>query len=994
MVLVLVLTVALYGTRRMASRRVGELRLFSEGDRARAAGGGGGREPIFRPLVDSRLEKHRRHIDRLVTLLMSNTTTPGVSVLLVGAADTADVYTALCWRVQGSTMQGDPLASRGTSVARCPQFDEHIHDERIVHPVTGRILVQFIYWARGPLALAMSESRGQRHEAEGSTATPSAVVVLGRPSHIVVGRGLLDALLFNTHPPGVVQEVLSVVQQITTLLATPEPTAPPPRFFLLLPRHVPERPIHVGCLSRERQRIVRTALQRLGGEANANAKAACVVIDPWPMTATWRPSRFDWRGLGFVDTADYLRLTDFVAGELLRPTRPVAFNGTAETAEKVEETDSVPLLAAARRWNDAGIVSTMGRNGNDRRCNCTAYFPSWCDKDERWRRKATSSWRRTDVTRSSRRIHQLLVEGGPGSQPSSDDRHDGRAVFRNHTNHVHRAWTMSPACVKGGSTTTGAGAQEPVNDSYGSCPARDRGSPCGAVPVAPDAEHEWIIWEIGNRWPMKPHVLEVNCRDYVRRSPDDDDDEHNEEDEAGRRRPNRPEKENRQSDGDEVPQRCLVFFGRRDGRLPSPGEDNLPDVDLEECFASRRISPLIIGSSHQMFGLPVYHPFWQDDKVGDARANRSYQGYSWDVVPPGIVTLRFAGQPVVEFRWDAVADVDRAPHIAAVKAALAAGRHTHVVFGTAEWGLTLYDWTPKEVAAAAARFVNFFASTRASPQRRAVATAATPPPPLHVVLQLGVYNHGRPMQGRPDVCTEEYRVDMYREALLCGAHEAFRNATRATDRGLLLVAPTKRDLNRSHEQRANSNATDHRQQEEKGHDAPEVPTIQFSVINLKPMTQRAFVERSVGWDGTHYVDYTPMHFIFYATHAPICRQHVLESTEVVPATAVPVAEIVREDDHGAAVPMATDHPPSRMCGPLNCRPQPLRVEKLPSPLPDLDGLGEQLSHDPRYLGFPATRMCGCKRYACTAEDDRVINYFKTLSQRRRQRLNLTLRFGG
>lgn len=126
MVLVLVLTVALYGTRRMASRRVGELRLFSEGDRARAAGGGGGREPIFRPLVDSRLEKHRRHIDRLVTLLMSNTTTPGVSVLLVGAADTADVYTALCWRVQGSTMQGDPLASRGTSFARCPQFDEQI----------------------------------------------------------------------------------------------------------------------------------------------------------------------------------------------------------------------------------------------------------------------------------------------------------------------------------------------------------------------------------------------------------------------------------------------------------------------------------------------------------------------------------------------------------------------------------------------------------------------------------------------------------------------------------------------------------------------------------------------------------------------------------------------------------------------------------------------------------------------------------------------------
>ena len=141
---------------------------------------------------------HRRALAGVAKLLGTKSFPP---LLIIGAGDAADVFTALC--VAYATV----VATRGRGGSRrpmCPRYGEHINDERIVSPSDGSTLVQFLYWARGSIPVSIRNAEGGEGVFFG--AMP---IVVRKPDLAVVrvGRGILDMMIYDTQPSSPMRSV-------------------------------------------------------------------------------------------------------------------------------------------------------------------------------------------------------------------------------------------------------------------------------------------------------------------------------------------------------------------------------------------------------------------------------------------------------------------------------------------------------------------------------------------------------------------------------------------------------------------------------------------------------------------------------------------------------------------------------------------------------------------------------------------------------------------
>ena len=160
-------------------------------------GPGSGEEEEAQETVSAKAA-HRRALAGVAKLLGTKSFPP---LLIIGAGDAADVFTALC--VAYATV----VATRGRGVSRrptCPRYGEHINDERIVSPSDGSTLVQFLYWARGSIPVSIRNAEGGEGVFFG--AMP---IVVRKPdlAVVLVGRGILDMMIYDTQPSSPMRSV-------------------------------------------------------------------------------------------------------------------------------------------------------------------------------------------------------------------------------------------------------------------------------------------------------------------------------------------------------------------------------------------------------------------------------------------------------------------------------------------------------------------------------------------------------------------------------------------------------------------------------------------------------------------------------------------------------------------------------------------------------------------------------------------------------------------
>ena len=160
-------------------------------------GPGSGEEEEAQETVSAKAA-HRRALAGVAKLLGTKSFPP---LLIIGAGDAADVFTALC--VAYATV----VATRGRGGSRrpmCPRYGEHINDERIVSPSDGSTLVQFLYWARGSIPVSIRNAEGGEGVFFG--AMP---IVVRKPdlAVVLVGRGILDMMIYDTQPSSPMRSV-------------------------------------------------------------------------------------------------------------------------------------------------------------------------------------------------------------------------------------------------------------------------------------------------------------------------------------------------------------------------------------------------------------------------------------------------------------------------------------------------------------------------------------------------------------------------------------------------------------------------------------------------------------------------------------------------------------------------------------------------------------------------------------------------------------------
>mgnify|MGYP001611154001 CR=1 FL=1 len=264
--------------------------------------------------------------------------------------------------------------------------------------------------------------------------------------------------------------------------------------------------MHVRCLNIARQLELRSHLMRSVGIADttmtASAVGSVVRIDSFPEVSRWAHTSFDWRGLGFIRDADAEAFAGLVLQRVLGTVSPakVATNDAAPPprAAPVEEAEAAsPLPAAGRRL---------------RSCNCERYHPHWCAEDERRRMELpTRLWNRSDddgatgtTTAARWPPINFVLDGDIVENRSWGERQQRRT--QEFSTNMSNIWNRSKTCrgsALGRSTATMT------------CPLRDRGSPCGPVPISFDASHEWVIRQIDTRWPLKPQYVEFPCHEYI-----------------------------------------------------------------------------------------------------------------------------------------------------------------------------------------------------------------------------------------------------------------------------------------------------------------------------------------------------------------------------------------------------------------------------------------------------------------------------------------------
>ena len=720
--------------------------------------------------------------------------------------------------------------------------------------------------------------------------------------------------------------------------------------------------MHVRCLNIARQLELRSHLMRSVGIADttmtASAVGSVVRIDSFPEVSRWAHTSFDWRGLGFIRDADAEAFAGLVLQRVLGTVSPakVATNDAAPPprAAPVEEAEAAsPLPAAGRRL---------------RSCNCERYHPHWCAEDERRRMELpTRLWNRSDddgatgtTTAARWPPINFVLDGDIVENRSWGERQQRRT--QEFSTNMSNIWNRSKTCrgsALGRSTATMT------------CPLRDRGSPCGPVPISFDASHEWVIRQIDTRWPLKPQYVEFPCHEYIQFPSAALGDEERAEPLG--------------------PPRCLIFFSRR-GLHPVADADNYPDVDLEECFSSGRIRPLVIGHSYQYAGLPHQsvllpkgkrHPVGRQDVEG-------YVGYAYTQPHSDWMQLTFEGSSVLEYRWDP--DMFPTNRRFVLQLRPFAEQFTHIVLGAQVHGPILKDFLPAEVADGPRQYVDFFAT----------ADAQESPDLIQTVLQIDIRHYARPMEGyRPDVCMEDYRIRMFREASLCGAvdalrrHHTSRQSTASGSASTTLPASIDDDGNASPLTRG----------EPYWNVAPSVratiknkaftvqhPPRGYRVFDPWEMTSRKFSERCMQWDGTHFDDLSVPLFIFYANHAPQCREQILATTQakVLPSPRSHPQRLRKRgrDDEAKLVDDDNDNDDAgSRCGPLNCRHPTLTVSQLPDETgAALDAL---MNADPRHLGLPRTKLCGCMQYKCAREEYDNLEMWMKIADQRRRRFNIT-----
>mgnify|MGYP001577454544 CR=1 FL=1 len=961
-----------------------------------------GKQTNLKPLTRRPSERPAVIHKKLGRLVRKIGTSDMPSLLIIGSGDAADIFSAICHSWANATKSA-------LVPERCPRYGDHIHDERILSRDGNATLVQFLYWARGQ--------------------PPPVGPAIAQPAVVLIGRGVLDMLIYDVHPRAAAVEIRAVVAGLRA-------AHPGASLHFLMPRYVVERPMHVFCLAELRQFEQRHAFgDELIGAADASRFAPDNIVDPWPMTRELPHTRYDWRGVGLLRWEDAAQVAVYALRRLQHDRAAEPFDSLVE----------------AGRFASGGNVTAQQRWSGERRCHCMTYHPSWCSADEARRKVPTGLWQRSlgwaPSASSSTTISTMA--SSPPHDPNATTQPDNavadvgtRTAFVNvvlegdligsgkrHLGALRTAgpspegpnvsvfWKPAPECetaeqppilghlanvttlpVNGNPLVPGParieGAVNATRDAAkmgaeasNNCTLRDLGSPCGPVPTSFDHDHEWIIRQIETRWPLKPQYLEVPCDDYVAM-------------------PARL--------ADQEPMgapRCLIYFGRRALDLVADA-DNYPDVDLEECLASRRIRALIIGSSHQLFGLPIFStliPKQFRNTEGLNMVDEGYVGFSWDREGTEAVSVKFLGKSVVEQRWDPLSQTATRPLVLRDRPMAAKG-FTHIVFGTGVHGHTLDDWRPWEQSDAGRRFIDFFADPRSDAS----------PASLQIIMQHNTYMWPRPMGSGPDVCQVDYRVRLFREALNCGVWDRLRElkwlATNEDDGSphhrRRVVTVGRNDSSQQHASEADGSlnvvaplSTVRRRRGEDSKPAPppssplphqRQPFAGFRVFDPYPMTSRDYSKSCLQWDGGHFDDFTVPFFIFYSNHAPLCRDHivatvssvnVLSSPSPAAATSVTQKATLREgDDEEEGSSAVARSPPPPTCGPLNCRHPPIAVTKHPRS--SGMALSTWLDSDPRHLGRPATKLCGCRRHGCSAAEQDTVDQWQKLAAERRARLGI------
>lgn len=421
-----------------------------------------------------------------------------------------------------------------------------------------------------------------------------------QPSVVLVGRGILDLLLYDTPPAAVADEVVAVFSTLRAALQKGqglEEVRDDIKYMFMLPRPVLECPMHVECAKATRQDAFRRILKRELGERLRSSFPQRVTIVP-SVATVWPAAWYDWRGVGFILQRHF---DSFAATAIKSVTTSLKTQRRPRTdTSEISVVDATP---PEEEWTLGG-----------RRCNCMQYHPDWCLDDERRRTVPTSIWNRRDEL--PRMVNEVL--------DSTDVLQDIRAKRTTRT-----AVTKPLHCPS--SRVNGTHAIKTNTSCATGVEVESKAIPCGPIPPALDMDHVWIIRQLGTRWPLKPQYTQFTCASYVPVAAELDSHVHA----LG-------------------PPQCLIFFGRKELDV-TLAPDNFPDIDLEECFSARRIKPLIIGSSHQQFGLP-YHSLLVEAKkrhsLSPGRMLPSYKGVDWSVRDDNWIVFTFEGAPVLDFRWD------------------------------------------------------------------------------------------------------------------------------------------------------------------------------------------------------------------------------------------------------------------------------------------------------------------------------------------------------
>ena len=592
-------------------------------------------------------------------------TTSLPSLLIVGAGDAADVFTALCLTYH----QADPSTGRKervegggapTTSSSCPRYGDHINDERILSRSDGSTLVQFLYWARGPVSVSGAPSEG------GALFFGTMPIAVREPGRAVVlaGRGILDMIMYDTAPLVVASEVRDMLASLRRIgvgnrnrrqssSSASSPSTPPPPFFFLLPRFVVERPPHVRCVNASRQLELRRALLQgivlldntiappttaadvaaknvsnidsLGGgrgggvddpptssttsssleparllrPPTAAAAASIALIDPFPDTRRWPHARFDWRGLGFIRAQDAEAFAGLVLRRLLR-------------LLDVKSGEALPPERIAASFNDDADAPEDGAPRSQwatplRSCNCARYHPHWCADDERRRTTiGTQLWNRShrrrrrpraQTTRSGEEQQQL--DGGAGTSDATavaDEENDTAA-----SPDIRSPRRIEPLnLVLEGDVVEGRLWGELQQQRTQDLATNMSNFWNRSESCAADINNCSSLRDRGSPCGPVPRSFDYGHEWIIRQ--------------IETRWPLKPQyieypcHEYVQLPADHIDEplgtpRCMIFFSRR-GLDPVTDADNYPDVDLDDCFAANRIRPLIIGCSYQYAGLP------------------------------------------------------------------------------------------------------------------------------------------------------------------------------------------------------------------------------------------------------------------------------------------------------------------------------------------------------------------------------------------------------